>query len=1163
MRTILACLLAAIGVSSDAADDPQAAARDAASDSIRFDLVRYRDRIEEDGSSSRTLEARVFLRSAAAVAELGQIAVPYVDGLGQVQIEKLVVEKPDGRAVDARNATVEDINPFGITGTSNFADVRIKKVTVPGLEPGDLLSYQFVIRQKPLTPGRIFGEMKLMPALGDPVQSYELDLPRKADVQVRLRDGLGAAWQEVSAPPDRFVRKLALSVARPSPDKTPDKAQVQAWSEPDVTFTNFRTWPEVARWWWELSRGRLSPEATVKAEATTIVGKGTTPRENVVALHRYMTSRIRYLNVSFGIGRMQPRPAADVLANRYGDCKDKHALLAALASALGLDVRPVLVHSQRSDLRDDVPGPQQFDHMISVARLGPEPADWLWLDTTNPLTVPGYLAPSLRDKRALLIEASGEGRIVRTPADPPFVSRTEIELKGSMDAEGKLHARALWRVRSDFEVQVRAAFAATPQDRRAELVRAGFAAEWPEGKVANVSVSDPAEVAEPFRIEFDVESGAPTEREQAWSLWLPLPAFGLPNPERKRVSETDPMEVLPSEYLFKADFDIPEGFTLQAPLSVSVQRSYGSFDSTYRTEGRHISLARTLKLKTKSVPAADMASYGAFYRAVDTDHDQKFAVLGRLTPGPGASARDLHAQGQAAFERKEYGNAAELFAKATEADAKLEDGFNDLGRALREAGQKKEAIGAFSRQIEIAPFHESAYAERAYTLIDLNQWEEAEKDLLKQIEVAPFKAWSYERLGDRRAWQRRFSEAAGYYSRAAAIEPKEAERWVDLASAQQQDGHADDARVALERARALDPPAALKVRAAGIYSAIGDAALAGELAASALPALSERLARLSGEDFGTKDLPWVDRVLDSWRLIGSAALASGDEAKGVRYLSAAWKAGFLPEAGLGLGILRTKQGRLSEALDLLNMVASIPAPEATLRNDIQKRIEDLERLLPQSATRINALMDLRTVRLSCPALKDLSEEVVLLIAPDGQVEKVKGIAPRQPTDLGRQISKIGPLRLPMASPGVGTSKIVRRGLLACSLAMGCAFVLDIPGLGQPGMLVASRPFEVTVVKPQAGAILRRGQTEEAIVVLRYNLKTMQDARVALRVRDQAGRSLLHSPPPTEILKGTGEVPRGDRFVVPQDATRIDVSLEVTFVGGDRALPVPAATFAVQ
>jgi hypothetical protein len=268
-------ILAATAALAAASDDVAGKAIDSVSDPVRFDLARYRDRVGDDGSATRTFEARILLRTAAAVTEHGQILVPYIAGLGQVEIEKLLVEKPSGRSVDAKSATVEDINPFGITGTSTEADIRIKKVTVPGLEPGDVLSYQFVVRQKPLTPGRIFGEMKLLPAMGDPIQSYELDLPRKAGVQVRLREGLGAAWDDVPAPADRIVRKLALSVPRPgADDKPPDRATREGWSEPDVLYSNFGSWPEVAAWWSELARDRLGPDASVRAEAATLVSPG-------------------------------------------------------------------------------------------------------------------------------------------------------------------------------------------------------------------------------------------------------------------------------------------------------------------------------------------------------------------------------------------------------------------------------------------------------------------------------------------------------------------------------------------------------------------------------------------------------------------------------------------------------------------------------------------------------------------------------------------------------------------------------------------------------------------------------------------------------------------------------------------------------------------------
>ena len=43
----------------------------------------------------------------------------------------------------------------------------------------------------------------------------------------------------------------------------------------------------------------------------------------MAALYNYVAQNIRYVSLSFGLGRFQPHSAADVFKNQYGDCKDK------------------------------------------------------------------------------------------------------------------------------------------------------------------------------------------------------------------------------------------------------------------------------------------------------------------------------------------------------------------------------------------------------------------------------------------------------------------------------------------------------------------------------------------------------------------------------------------------------------------------------------------------------------------------------------------------------------------------------------------------------------------------------------------------------------------------------------------------------------------------
>lgn len=1047
-----------------------AATPEANGEYLAFETFRVRVRVENDGKQQTSLEVRVLLRTSAAVAQFGQLGLSYIDGFGEVSFEDVAIQKPDGRTVEPKDLKPEDINPFGSSGLPIAADVRVRKVTLPGLEPGDRLSYRVVLRQRPLLPGRVFGEGKLVPLLGDPVQSYELDLPSDPSIQVRLRSGLGAAWESVASPTLREVKRLSLRVPRPTerPDG-PTEADIEAATEPDIIFTNFKSWEDLGRSWWDLAKDRVAPDATVRAEAERLVAGRKSPREKLEALHSFVASRTRYLSVGFGVGRLQPRPAAEVLSNRYGDCKDKHALLAALATAVGLDVRPVLIHSLRKELRDDAPAPQQFDHMISVARLGADPAQWVWIDATNSLGLPGYLTPNLRDKRAILIESDGRGRVVTTPADPPFTPRTEVEATGALDASGKLRAHLRWTFRSDDEVRLRFLFGALPRERYPEVVKASMAKGWDDGKVTNVTLSDAADLSSPFRIEFDVEKTAPKQRsDRDWPLFIPLPEFDLPTP-RKEAAPDKAAEFAIREFVVRAEIGLPEGLSARAPLSVSLDRPFGQFRSSYSTDGGKMHVERVLKLSRRYLGADEAGAYDSFRKALDNDREQDFTLAG--LPSVAGSAEALHAEGMTAYGAKKYEKAIDLLRKATAADPKVKDGWNDLGRALRDKGDAEAAITAFARQIEVEPFHESAYAERAYILLNLGRVDEAEKDLLKQIEIAPFKAWSLAKLGNLRIGQWRFAEAIELLTRAATIEPKEEEHWINLGMAYALAGRKVEARQALSRARTMDLSEGQLLGVAKALENIGDEEAAG-VAASAASRIAERLARLSSEELEQGPY-WMMCLARSWQVEGAAALTAGDLVRAEKYLDGSWRVGFLAEAAWGLGLVRQRQGKAEDAARWLSAAESLPdawslptgheevtktARAKTGSRTTAKAVALPPGLAPDSpvAKAIQAaaqndassglVMNARTIKLNQPALADFTEEVLLVVGPDGTLESIRNLSRKQTAAFDRQAAKLGMPKLDLPKLDGLPSRFVFRGLLACSTLTTCSVMLDLQGM---------------------------------------------------------------------------------------------------------------------
>jgi tetratricopeptide (TPR) repeat protein len=1008
-----------------------------------------RDRVEEDGSGVRVVERSVWVRDPQAVAAFGQIGLAYIAGGGEVVFEETVVEKADGRRVAVSADGAEDLNPFGMSGATP-ADIRFRRLTIPGLEPGDRLHFRIAQKNRALYPGTVFGEWSfdIDPAIASE-QVYELDLPSRAPITVHLRQGFPGTFETVAGAGGRVLRRLVRRATAPAAEEGPDAKA--ASGQPDVQYTTFLSWAQVGRWWFDLSRDRTRPDDSVRAEAARLVEGKATPLEKLAALHAFVASKVRYLGVSFGAGRMQPRPAPEVLASRYGDCKDKHALLAALAEASGIEVRPALVSSKARSLADEAPSPAQFDHVVSVALVGETPAEWAWVDSTTALAPAGYLLPSLRGKKTLLVDPRDGGRLVDSPRRLPYPTFFRSETKATLEPGGPLRAHVTWTVRGDTEVLLRTSallLPSLPTEKRREIAKS-LAQEWDKGKADNLAASEPMRVDEPLRLEYDVEHtmGA-SVFAKAWDLWLPLPDLGLPEAARDAGTDATAVELdLPDEMRTLGECRMPEGMQARPPLAVSLERPFASYRSTYSVESGVMRVERVLRIHSREVAGKDAASYEAFRRAVEQDRKQEFPIdaWARAAPDPAESASDLHSRGYAALDRGDAKEAEELLRKVTELDPKHAYAFNNLGRALRNQGRPKEALAAFDEQIEINPFDEYAWANRGDILLLEGKEEEAVRSFEKQIEVAPFRPWAYRSLGTLRAGQGRYDDAGDLLRRATSADPAHVPTWLLLAWTATRAGRADEALAAAERARSLDNSAITQVSAANAIEHEPYPVQAGLWAEAALSRLTDELDSLDRARMSVGDVGFTGALVESWRILGRARMEAGDLAGSERCLRAAWQWGLYPEAAVALARLREKQGRKREAIDTLALGAAIVGwrqanPAKSALEEAVADPAEREKLVERSKPR---LLDLRTRPLHGPSPGNAALDVLLLVDARGRVAGVKAVKAANEKGLSPLRGRLVGLDLGLAWADGAAHPHVRRASVACSTASPCALVLDM------------------------------------------------------------------------------------------------------------------------
>ncbi|MDY0103662.1 MAG: DUF3857 domain-containing transglutaminase family protein [Lentimicrobium sp.] len=154
----------------------------------------------------------------------------------------------------------------------------------------------------------------------------------------------------------------------------------------------------------------LSLETTELLRQKTASAK--TTREKVKIIYKYLQSRTHYINISLGIGGIQPHPVAEVDAFGYGDCKDLSTYMIAMLKAVNVDACYAVIKSGKGSyyFMPDYPN-HQFDHAIVCV---PNHNDTLWLECTSQVQPFGYLGGFTDNRYALIVKDKGS-KLVKTP----------------------------------------------------------------------------------------------------------------------------------------------------------------------------------------------------------------------------------------------------------------------------------------------------------------------------------------------------------------------------------------------------------------------------------------------------------------------------------------------------------------------------------------------------------------------------------------------------------------------------------------------------------------------------------------------------------------------------------------------------------------------------
>ena len=1027
-------------------------------------------RFENNGTSQREQIMRIRVQTQAGVQEFGQLHFPYNAANDKIEIVWVKVTKPNGAVSVAGADSVQDLTAPVAREAPVYSDLHQKDIVVPGLAAGDILEYDFKVNEfEPLAPGQFWWEQQFIDKVIVLDEQLQIDVPAGRALKMRTT----GAPPEVTTAAGRTTYVWKNKVLKVDYDDSTIKKNKKKKKKvdpdddtPDVQLSTFQSWDEVGRWYSGLERDRVKPDQAIRAKAAELTTSSKTDTDKIEALYDFVAPRYRYVGISFGVGRFQPHSADDVLNNRYGDCKDKHTLLASLIKGSGLDAYPVLIHHARK-LDESVPSPSQFDHVITFVPLksGLDRAGemhGLWLDSTTEVAPFRMLVAAIRNKKALLIPPNAPAQIVTTPSDLPTANLQSLKVTAKINQIGKLDATYNYTVRGDAELAFRVAFRGTPETQWRRVIEYVNAYQGISGDVADVKVSDPSDTHHP--LEFSYSLSQPNYLDwttKTSQLAVPLPRLDMSwanlNDQDDDDDRTKPFEfpAAPLESHETIKIELPEGYNYRAPVPINVKRDYASYASNYKLEGRTIAISKDLVLNSREIAPNRGSDLRAFVRAVAADGNQSVfveslsATSGSNIPS-GMSADDLNDAGMAALKNQNLRAATELFRKVVELEPKHKDAWNNLGRSYLALGKYDDAIASFNKQIEINPFDEFAYNNVGLAYQSQQKYDQAITAYKKQLEVNPLDQFAHGNLGSLYLERKNYAEAVPELERAVQITPQNPGLEANLGRAYLNVNQPDNALGAFDKAVELAP-------APGIWNNVAyelsthrthlDKALT--YAESAISATEAGLRNVNVDHITLNDVGLVMSIGSYWDTLGWVYFQNNQLEKAKRYIEAAWLLDQHSEVGDHLGQLYEKLGRKQDAIRHYAMATTanhkVPEAEQHLKSllpDAKLDMTEIERARAE-------LQAMRSVRLPWSGKSATAEFFLSFSAPasqDGkplkpdQVKFVRGDeALRSHTD------KLQTAAFPLQFPDDTPIKLVRRGVLTCTATTHqCQIVLMLP-----------------------------------------------------------------------------------------------------------------------
>ena len=437
-------------------------------DTVLLDSVTF-DRYNPDGTSVTYDDTyiKVLTEKGRRDSRTDSLHFNVVYATNEIVAAEII--KPDGTVhpVDLERNSSVMIDPSSMRSNIYDPNDKILRVSYPGLEIGDIVRLAFRRTEYKVRVPDMWSEYQVFENFA-PLLRYTYTVSAPDERPIRhfcLRAPVEGTVTNFTAKTSEKGHTLHTWEIRNVPQAFPEPNMPPLYTVAQrLLLSTAEDWQSLSRWYWNLCKPHLEATTQEMKDLVASIRKDEAAA-TMRALFTWVSQNVRYMGVTTETEApgYEPHDVSMTFDNRYGVCRDKAALLAAMLRLADIDAYPVLIHV--GEKRDPEVPMTFFNHAI----VGVRNADgsYTLMDPTNE-SAHDLLPAYLDDKSYLVAHPDGEDIHV-SPITPASANMLRSRSKGAIDKDGTLSLETEISFEGLNDSVYRGHFARLPAEKRRDF----------------------------------------------------------------------------------------------------------------------------------------------------------------------------------------------------------------------------------------------------------------------------------------------------------------------------------------------------------------------------------------------------------------------------------------------------------------------------------------------------------------------------------------------------------------------------------------------------------------------------------------------------------------------------------------------------------------------